>query len=155
MPTAPKRGRKAATARARRPTKLNPEAAARALTVLRAGGHVDIAAQAAGVAERTWREWMARGDPKGRRELDARFRAFRRSVAEAEAEGEARHIALIARAGATNWQAAAWLLERRHPERWARPAAREVAAAAPASPAAAPDAFAEVDELAQRRGRRD
>jgi transposase len=149
-----RRARKPAKPAGGRPTKLNPEAAERALTVLRAGGHAEVAAQAAGVALRTWQEWLQRGDPRGRKAADSPFRAFRRQVAEAEAAGEARHIALIARAGTTSWQAAAWLLERRHPERWARPAPREVEVAAPAAPAAAPDPFAEVDELARRRRQR-
>jgi hypothetical protein len=35
-----------------------------------------------------------------------------------EALSEARLVVLISRAALVDWKAAAWLLERRHPERW-------------------------------------
>ena len=63
---------------------------------------------------------------------------------------EERLIALVAGAARDNWRAAAWMLERRHPERWAqRP--REVEVAPPPDPN---DPWREVDELASRRRRR-
>jgi hypothetical protein len=61
---------------------------------------------------------------------------------------EATLLAGIARS--SSWQAKAWLLERMHPERWARPPTREVESAPP--PAGGPDdPFAWLDELAPRR----
>ena len=35
-----------------------------------------------------------------------------------EAEGEARLVAVVNRASERHWQAGAWILARRHPERW-------------------------------------
>lgn len=66
------------------------------------------------------------------------------------ATAEPRLVALVAQAARTQWRAAAWLLERRHPERWSergRPLA-------PASPPDLDDPFREVDELAERRRER-
>ena len=67
---------------------------------------------------------------------------------------ERRLVALVATGAKTNWRAAAFLLERRYPERWApirRPQADEAAPAVVGD-----DPFAEVDMLAaRRRARRD
>ena len=39
---------------------------------------------------------------------------------EAEAEAEVRNVAIVQKAAEKQWQASAWMLERRHPGRWAR-----------------------------------
>ena len=62
-----------------------------------------------------------------------------------EALAEWRLVAHVARAARTNWRAAAWMLERRYPERWLHGAEPE-----PVLPDGS-DPFAEVDELARRR----
>jgi hypothetical protein len=68
----------------------------------------------------------------------------------AAATSEPRLLALVAREAPTNWRAAAWMLERRYPERWGlRPRRLEDVEPAP-DPS---DPFAEVDELAARRRR--
>lgn len=131
------------------PSKLTTAVEARIVAVLRAGGYPEIAAQVAGISRRTFSVWIKRGDPAGDDPDDAPFRRLRERVEAAQAEGEARNVAIIARAALDNWQAAAFLLERQHPERWARISQR------PEEPAAPPvaDPFAEVDELASRRRR--
>ena len=69
----------------------------------------------------------------------------------AAATSEPRLLALVAREAPTNWRAAAWMLERRYPERWGlRPRRLEDAEPAPRDPS---DPFAEVDKLAERRRR--
>jgi hypothetical protein len=66
-----------------------------------------------------------------------------------QATSEVRLVALVAKAAQTQWRAAAWLLERRHPERWA--SGREVTLPPIGGE---PDEFAEVDQLAQLRRQR-
>jgi hypothetical protein len=70
------------------------------------------------------------------------------------ATSEVRLVALVAQAAARpgGWRAAAWLLERRHPERWGQPGRVERNEPPPAPPY--DDPFREVDELAERRRRR-
>lgn len=132
-----------------RPTLLTPELQTRMLQALRAGGYVQSACAVAGVALRTYEKWIVRGDPAGTRREDAMYREFREKVQRARAEAETRNVAIIAQAATENWQAAAWLLERAYPERWARPSQRMKPDDEPVT--AADDPFAEVDELARRR----
>jgi hypothetical protein len=96
---------------------------------------------------------MDRGHPDGDDPADEPYRSFRQSVEQARADAETRNIAIVATAAATNWQAAAWLLERTYPDRWARISQRNLAGAVNEPPARPDDPFAEVDELAAARRR--
>jgi hypothetical protein len=131
-----------------RPPTITGETIRRIASILRAGGYVETALGAAGVAAGTYEQWMRRGlsEAPG----DVMYRELRREVELAKAEGEARNVAIIAKAAATNWQAAAWLLERQYPERWARVAPRELTTEKQET---GEDGFAGVDELGARRRR--
>lgn len=131
------------------------EVADRILQMLRAGNYVDVACSAAGVGRSTFYDWQERGDPEGTDPADQPFREFRERVDKARAEGEARNVALVAKAATRSWQAAAWLLERQYPDRWGRPSMRQEKPDgnsdnddAKGSPE---DPFAFADELAERR----
>lgn len=135
-------------ARVGRPTKLDEDAIARMVKVLKAGGYVDTAAAVGGISRATYFAWRERGHPDGvlpegetddaKRTLSAEdepYRAFRRLVDHASAEGEARNLAHIASAAMRDWKAAAWILERTHPERYAGPRGRAPRGLADPSPA--------------------
>ena len=77
--------------------------------MLRSGMALEVAAQTAGVSSRSVRRWRARGELDVDRELAA---------------GEMQLAAVVSRSTARSWRAAAWLLERRFPERWATPQRR-------------------------------
>jgi hypothetical protein len=141
-----------------RPTKLTPEVQATICAMLRTGSYLTVAAEAAGVTTRTVYLWMERGEKPGK--VHKPYRDFKAAVEEALAEGEARNVALIHRAAQKSWQAAAWLLERQHPERWAKAAERaamkkqaEEQADGDSDEAgdARTSALAAIDELAARR----
>src|SRR5262245_20188727 len=132
-----------------RKSKLNAQSSERILAVLRAGGYDETACAAAGVSKQQFYEWLRRG-----RAGEGPFDAFLVEVLRAQADGEARNVMLVAQQAQNSWQAAAWLLERRHPERWGRPSQRNTDAPAVATETVSTDdPFAEVDELAARRRR--
>lgn len=116
-----------------RPSLLTPERSQRIAELVSAGNNVDTAAAAAGISEATFYDWMARGraererlaagkrsKPKASEEI---YLQFLEAIEKARAEAEARLVLLIHKAAQEprTWQAAAWLLERRTPEKWGRP----------------------------------
>lgn len=130
---------------------LSEDITHRIAVMLQAGNYLDVACQAAGISRGVYRKWMAMGRDRKAHPLHA---TFRDRIETAKAIGEARNVTLIAEAARTNWQAAAWLLERQSPERWARVSQREKPMQGTPQPIPTPrpdDPFSEVDELAQRR----
>ncbi len=100
-----------------RPTKLNPETAAKIVEALRLGVPQTTAVTYARISKSTYYRWLkAAKDPGAPDE----FRDFRDAVNTARAEAEVRAVAVIQNASHKSWQAAAWLLERNFPEHWSR-----------------------------------
>lgn len=138
-----------------RPTRLDRDTVTQLEQLIRAGTTIDVAAAAVGVSRASIYSWLKQGE-KARKGTYAR--ELREAVERARAESESVLVARIGQAAAKgSWQAAAWLLERRFPERWMKPTERPI----PDAPAAAgaaeddrdldQDPFADVVELAQRR----
>lgn len=111
-----------------RPSLLTPELIAEVATFLPRALYTSTVCGVLGISRQSWYYWMRRGEKESRR-LERRpdavpreseaiylefFVAVRRSLAEAAIEA----VAVIREAAHTHWQAAAWLLERRYPERW-------------------------------------
>jgi hypothetical protein len=123
------------------------------VAMLRAGNLMGVAARAAGISRPTLYRWIDRGREAGAPQL---MRDLALRVEKARAEGQVRLVAEISRAAATDWHAAAWLLERASPEHWARVLPRPALPTKPPEesetpPAVEDDPFSEVDELAQKR----
>lgn len=98
--------------------KLTPALSDKIIGYLRAGAYIETAAAAAGISKQTLYNWLRRAADED--EKDPRFAAFAAAVEESQALAEVRDIALIGKAAETQWQAAAWRLERKSPERWGR-----------------------------------
>lgn len=92
-----------------RPTKRTPETTKKVCDAIRAGATFEHAAAFAGVSYATFAEWRVR------------FPDFAEAVKAAEGAGAVALLAkLQAAATSGHWQAAAWILERRHPTVYGR-----------------------------------
>ena len=99
-----------------RPSALTPEVQRRLCDAIAAGNTRNDAAEYAGVGESTLRRWLA----QGRRRRSGKFRALLAAVKKAEADAVVRNVAIIQKAAATSWQAAAWWLERKRDADWSQ-----------------------------------
>ena len=100
-----------------RPTKLTPDVHKKIVNLIKAGNYNDVAAQAVGITESTFYDWMKKGED-GYSEI---YTEFSKAVKEAGAFSEAHYLELIRKAAQeTSWQAAAWVLERKHKDKWGR-----------------------------------
>lgn len=109
-------------ARTGRPKLLeeSPKVAEDFLVAVRAGNYLHVAAAFAGLSKETPIEWRKRGARDLRKGQDTVYAKFAQAVDQALAHAEVHSVAAIRSATKENWQAAAWLLERRHPDRWSK-----------------------------------
>lgn len=115
-PGKPKRKKAKDGTRRGRPFKLDDDVKQAILENILALNTIDKATQAAGVSTTSFYRWMERGEESG---CAPELRDFAVAVKRAIAEAETRLSTIIANAAQTQWQAGAWLLERRNPATWA------------------------------------
>jgi len=90
-------------------SKRTPEVREKILQLLRAGNYQQEAFMAAGISKSTFYDWMGEDSD------------FSDAVKRAESEATAFHVAQILKAAREGtWQASAWYLERKFPDRWGR-----------------------------------
>jgi hypothetical protein len=135
--------------RVRNTPTMTSEIVDRIVRAVGAGSYLAVAIASAGVPQATFYRWWKRGGD-GAGPADAPFREMRARVERARAEGEVRNVGIIANAAQESWQAAAWMLERSYPDRWARPSQRDNVEP-PSAPTPEEDPFADVVDLAERR----
>ncbi len=99
-------------------TKITPEIIERILQAVRTGSAVEAAALYAGVPRQTFFDWLKKGRQGGRAYKPYRDLALR--LDEALGVFDVNANAIIAKAAHDQWQAAAWQLERKFPERYGR-----------------------------------
>ena len=133
-----------------RQTALTPHLQEQLCALLREGNYLSVACAQLGQAVATVEEWIERGRNADTQRARTRgthpvYATFAKAVEKAQAEGESARVARIQQAGQggavlkvrryrneagepveeeerarPQWQADAWYLERRHPERWGR-----------------------------------
>ena len=113
-----------------RPLALSESVIKKTYEILRAGNYRPVAARLLQIEWTTWMDWRRAGEiiSKGLAsgEVDASlmtrsqklYLKFYQAVVTGEAEAEAESLSLIRTASFDNWQAAAWYLSRKHPEKW-------------------------------------
>jgi len=102
-----------------RPTKFTPRNVQRILSSIALGASIRLAGLSAGVDEDTIHLWMKRGEREG---PGSAYFGFSAQMKEREGLAVKRWLKVIddsAKHG--NWCAAAWKLERLHPEQYSRP----------------------------------
>lgn len=114
-----------------RPTKLTKELQARIERAVASGNYIETAAQLNGVHKSTLYRWLKRGNEERERlernpdaepdPQEAPYVEFCDVIQRALAHSEAADVAVIGQAArAGQWQAAAWRLERKFPQRYGR-----------------------------------
>lgn len=107
--TDPKTGKK----RRGPPYALTPAVADAIVELLRAGNYYCTACAKAGVTPHTFIRWRRLAE-----EGKQPFADFWLRCCQAEAEAEAKALDIVITSAFTSWQAAAWYLERKYPDRW-------------------------------------
>lgn len=102
-----------------RPSKLTVETKEKLLKAIRSGSYYEPACDYAGISYNTFRDWMRRGEGISDRASSKEYVDFVKEVKAAVAEGEITCIAVLRASSKTDPNSAKWLLERRHPDRWA------------------------------------
>ena len=98
-----------------RKTKLTDESQDKICLFIKAGAYIETAAKAAGISKQTFYNWMEKGN-SGR---FPRYVEFMDAIEKALVHAELVDIGRIDKAAASGvWQASAWKLERKFPERW-------------------------------------
>lgn len=97
-------------------TKLTEEKIQLASKLIGAGNTVKTIYGALDISKQTWYNWL----DKGEKAKSGLYRKLYEEVEKAESKAESRYVTIIAQAAEKEWQAAAWWLERKYPERWGK-----------------------------------
>ena len=115
-----------------RPTKLNQQSHDKICQALRAGNNRPASAAYGGVTYQTFLNWLKRGResldqlqlPETIEDSEIAYAKFFEGVQKAEGHAEVGAVAIIQKAAregiSGQWQAAAWWLERKFPDKWGR-----------------------------------
>jgi hypothetical protein len=99
--------------------KFTKERTDKIIKLIQAGNYAITAAQASGINERTYYNWMEKAkEEEAAENYDGEYYQFHQSIKKAENEAEARNVMEIQKD--KSWQAKMTWLERKFPQRWGR-----------------------------------
>ena len=91
------------------------------IEALRSGAYRIDACRAAGIHYNTLLAWEKRGESEGSGEYSGEYIEFLDALRKAEAEAVIRNVEVVTKAAQDgDWRAAAWFLEHKYPDKWAR-----------------------------------
>jgi len=93
-------------------TKLTSELQKNLIKCIRAGSYIVVACKAVGITEKTFYEWIKKGE-KG---IEP-YSKLSKSIKKAQERAELRNIITVQNAAKENWVAAMTFLERKYPQR--------------------------------------
>jgi len=105
------------TSKVGRPSKLTESRMEKLIEALRSGNYRIDACRAAGIHYNTLLAW----EKKGESESSGEYVEFLDALWRAEAEAVIKNVDVITKAAQDgDWRAAAWFLEHKYPDKWAR-----------------------------------
>lgn len=99
-----------------RPTKLDAATTEKLVQAIRVGATYQLACKYAGITYQTFLNWMKRGEDQ----QSGAWRDFYDAMTHAEGQAAITWLAVIEKAAAKDYRAAAWKLERRYPHEYGR-----------------------------------
>jgi hypothetical protein len=100
-------------------TKLNDKMIEDFKKYISQGNFVNVVCQYLGINESTYYDWIKKSIADEEQNKDTIYTKFNKSIKEAEAVAEMRHLQNILKTAQDGtWQASAWYLERKHKNRW-------------------------------------
>jgi hypothetical protein len=103
-----------------RPDKLTEERHEHMMNLFRNGASNSVAADMSGISEKTIYTWLEKGKADEKEGNDTKFARFLHDFKKHKGSYDFKNIDIISEAAETQWQAAAWMLERRRPKEFGR-----------------------------------
>lgn len=100
-----------------RPTKLTPELQKQICDLLAAGNFVETVCDYVGIDYKTFYNWLTWGERGYKDDVARGYAEFFHAVKKATSQVEVLTVHEL-RGRPDDWQALAWWLERRHPDKW-------------------------------------
>ncbi len=109
--------------------KINQELINKIVEYISHGNYISTSCQACGISHRTYDTWIKHGEElaehieSGKNHIEESqliYLQFFEAIKKAESEAEAKNVQIIQSVAPKNWQAAAWLLERKYPEKYGK-----------------------------------
>lgn len=105
---------------AHRPDTITEDRIVHMETLLKSGSYISVACQVAEIPYSTHKEWVEKGTRPAAGPEFGQYRAYAQRIEKALAIGEDNLVKVIAAGAVEDWRAAAWMLERKEPERWGK-----------------------------------